>query len=394
VRGINLPSSHDNVPGLFHSDRTSAFRWQTQMSSFVISPQSIRYCTVPLNQTHRIIMLDTTTSSVPADRHLGRTGPRVFPIALGCMGMSGMYGSTDDAESIRAIHAAIDGGITLIDTGDFYGMGHNELLLARALSELPSSTRDKVLLSVKFGAMRTPSGAWSGFDGRPAAVKNYLAYSLKRLGVAHIAIYRPARVDDQIPIEDTIGAVADMIKQGFVQYAALSEAGVETARRAQIVTPIVDVQLEYGITTRGMEAKVLPGLRDLGVGITAYGVLSRGLISGARPSEKSDFRRFLPRFTGAAGEANRQLIATLDTLAAQHGVTIPQLAITWALYRGDDIIPLLGSRTVAQVQSSLKALDLRLTPDDLSRFDQTFSADRIQGTRYDKVAMTHLDSER
>ncbi len=261
MRGINLPSSHDNVPGLFHSDRTSAFRWQTQMSSFVISPQSIRYCTVPLNQTHRIIMLDTTTSSVPADRHLGRTGPRVFPIALGCMGMSGMYGSTDDAESIRAIHAAIDGGITLIDTGDFYGMGHNELLLARALSELPSSTRDKVLLSVKFGAMRTPSGAWSGFDGRPAAVKNYLAYSLKRLGVAHIAIYRPARVDDQIPIEDTIGAVADMIKQGFVQYAALSEAGVETARRAQIVTPIVDVQLEYGITTRGMEAKVLPGLR-------------------------------------------------------------------------------------------------------------------------------------
>ena len=249
-------------------------------------------------------MHDTASAISSAPRQLGHTGPQVFPIALGCMGMSGMYGSTDDAESVRAIHAAIDGGITLIDTGDFYGMGHNEQLIARAMNELPPSAREKVLLSVKFGAMRTPSGAWSGFDGRPAAVKNFLAYSLKRLGVAQIAIYRPARIDDHVPIEETIGAVADMIKQGFVQYAALSEASVATARRAQGITPIVDVQLEYGITTRGMEAKVLPGLRELGIGVTAYGVLSRGLVSGARPSEKSDFRRFLPRFAGAAGEAS------------------------------------------------------------------------------------------
>ncbi len=329
-----------------------------------------------------------------ADRQLGRSGPTVFPIALGCMGMSGMYGSTDDAESIRAIHAAIDGGITLIDTGDFYGMGHNEMLISRALAELPPSTREKVLLSVKFGAQRTPSGAWSQFEGRPAAVKNFLAYSLKRLGVDQIAIYRPARLGDGVPIEDTIGAVADMIKQGFVRFAALSEVGVETSRRAQAVTPIVDVQLEYGITTRGMEAKVLPGLRELGIGVTAYGVLSRGLISGARPSEKTDFRRFLPRFTGAAGEANRQLVAALDVLAAQHGVTVPQLAIAWALHRGDDIIPLLGSRTVAQVQSSLQALDLRLSSEDLVGLEQTLPHEQIQGTRYDKVAMTHLDSER
>ena len=337
-------------------------------------------------------MLDSA-ATLP-DRQLGRSGPHVFPIALGCMGMSGMYGSTDDAESVRAIHAALDGGVTLIDTGDFYGMGHNELLIARALGELPPSTREKVLLSVKFGAMRTPSGAWSGFDGRPAAVKNYLAYSLKRLGVSQIAIYRPARIDDHIPIEETIGAVADMIKQGFVQYAALSEASVATARRAQSVTPIVDVQLEYGITTRGMEAKVLPGLRELGIGVTAYGVLSRGLVSGARPTEKSDFRRFLPRFTGAAGEANRLLIAALDTIAAQHGVTTPELAIAWALHRGADIIPLLGSRTVVQVQSSLKALDLQLNPEDFAVLDQAFSAANMQGTRYDKIAMTHLDSER
>ena len=343
---------------------------------------------------HRMRMNDLPATSPPVNRLLGRSGPTVFPIALGCMGMSGMYGPTDDAESVRAIHAAIDGGITLIDTGDFYGMGHNEMLIARALGELPPSTREKVLLSVKFGAQRTPSGAWSQFEGRPAAVKNFLAYSLKRLGVERIDIYRPARLGDGVPIEDTIGAVSDMIKQGFVRFAALSEVGVETARRAQAVTPIVDVQLEYGITTRGMEAKVLPGLRELGIGVTAYGVLSRGLVSGARPTEKSDFRRFLPRFTGAAGEANRQLIAALDTLASQHGVTTPQLAIAWALHRGDDIIPLLGSRTVGQVQSSLKALDLRLSPVDLASLDQVFSADQIQGTRYDKVAMTHLDSER
>ena len=328
------------------------------------------------------------------DRQLGRSGPSVFPIALGCMGMSGMYGPTDDAESIRAIHAAIAGGVTLIDTGDFYGMGHNELLIARALKELPSSTREKVLLSVKFGAQRTPSGAWSQFEGRPAAVKNFLAYSLTRLGVPSIAIYRPARLGDGVPIEDTIGAVADMIKQGFVRYAALSEVGVDTARRAQAITPITDVQLELGITTRNMEAKVIPGLRDLGIGVTAYGVLGRGLISGARPTEKSDFRRFLPRFAGAAGDANRQLIATLDTIAADHGVTIPQLAIAWALHRGDDIVPLLGSRTAAQVESSLKALELRLGPEDLTRLEQTLPAEQIQGTRYDKVAMTHLDSER
>ncbi len=333
-------------------------------------------------------------TDIHADRQLGRSGPPVFPLALGCMGMSGMYGSTDDAESIRAIHAAIAGGITLIDTGDFYGMGHNEMLLARALSELPASTRDTLVLSVKFGAQRTPSGAWSGFDGRPASVKNYLAYSLKRLNVSQIAIYRPVRLGDTVPIEDTIGAVADMIKQGFVQFAALSEINVETARRAQAVTPIVDVQLEYGITTRGMEAKVIPGLRELGIGVTAYGVLSRGLVSGARPTEKSDFRRFLPRFTGAAGDANRQLIASLDALAAGHGVTTSELAIAWALHRGDDIIPLLGSRTVAQVESSLRAVTLRLTAEDLATLDQTFSAAEIQGTRYDKVAMTHLDSER
>ncbi len=327
-------------------------------------------------------------------RRLGSVGPTVFPIGLGCMGMSGMYGPTDDEESIRAIHAAIAGGVTLIDTGDFYGMGHNELLIGRALRELDSSAREKLVLSVKFGAMRTPNGAWGGFDGRPAGVKNYLAYSLVRLGVKQIDIYRPARLDDKIPIEETIGAVSEMIRQGFVKQAALSEVGVETARRAQAVTPIVDVQLEYGLATRGMEAKVLPGLRELGIGTTAYGVLGRGLLSGSKPAEKSDFRRFLPRYTGVNYEKNAALVESLKSLAQERGVTQVQLAIAWALTRGEDIVPVLGMRTVLQVEEALKALEIRLSDEELRLLEQTVPHEQIAGTRYDKQAMTHLDSER
>jgi aryl-alcohol dehydrogenase-like predicted oxidoreductase len=327
-------------------------------------------------------------------RKLGVAGPTVFPIGLGCMGMSGMYGPTDDNESVRAIHAAIAGGVTLIDTGDFYGMGHNEMLIGRALRELGSGAREKVVLSVKFGAMRTPGGAWGGFDGRPAAVKNFLAYSLNRLGVKQIDIYRPARLDDKVLIEETIGAVAEMIKQGYVKQAALSEVGVETARRAQAVTPITDVQLEYGLATRGMEARVLPGLRELGIGTTAYGVLSRGLLSGSKPTDKGDFRRFLPRYTGANYEKNAGLVAALAALAAERGVSAPQLAIAWMLTRGEDIVPVLGSRTVKQVEEALAATELKLSSEELTLLEQTVPASEIAGTRYDKMAMTHLDSER
>jgi aryl-alcohol dehydrogenase-like predicted oxidoreductase len=305
-----------------------------------------------------------------------------------------MYGATDDEESVRAIHAAIAGGVTLIDTGDFYGAGHNELLIGRALRELGSSARDGVVLSVKFGAMRTPSGAWGGFDGRPAAVKNFLAYSLNRLGVKQIDIYRPARLDDHVKIEDTIGAVADMIKQGFVKQAALSEVSVETARRAQAVTPITDVQLEYGLATRGMEAKVLPGLRELGIGTTAYGVLGRGLLSGSKPAEKGDFRRFLPRYSGANYEKNAALVGELARLAQARGVTQVQMAIAWVMTRGEDIVPVLGMRTVKQVDEALGALEIRLSEEECRLLEESVPAAEIAGTRYDKVAMMHLDSER
>jgi len=209
--------------------------------------------------------------------HLGKTGPLVSAIGLGCMGMSGMYGPADRAESIATIHAAMDAGVTLLDTGDFYGMGHNEMLIGEALK---GRDRDTALLSVKFGALRDPTGAFLGFDGRPAAVKTSIAYSLQRLGVDHIDIYRPARIDPNVPIEDTVGAIADGIKAGCVRHIGLSEVGADTIRRAAAVHPIVDLQIEYSLLSRDIEDKILPTCRALGIGITAYGVLSRGLISG------------------------------------------------------------------------------------------------------------------
>jgi len=337
--------------------------------------------------------------SVYGTRRLGTAGPEVFALGLGCMGMSGMYGPSDDDESVRTIHAAIRtaesaGAKLLIDTGDFYGMGHNELLIGRALREMGPDAREKVVLSVKFGAQRTPSGAWSGFDGRPASVKDRLAYSLVRLGVPYVDVYRPARLDDKVPIEDTVGAVKDMIKQGYARHTGLSEVGVETARRAQAVTPICDVQLEYGLATRGMEAKVLPGLEELGIGVTAYGVLSRGLLSGSRPAEKGDFRRFLPRYTGANLTANHSLVEALREVAADRGVTAVQMAIAWAMGRGDEILPLLGARKLAQWDEAKGALEIQLTGEETARLEEAVPAEKVQGTRYDKQAMTHLDSER
>jgi aryl-alcohol dehydrogenase-like predicted oxidoreductase len=329
-------------------------------------------------------------------RQLGTTGPAVFPLALGCMGMgkAALYGESDEAEGIRAIHAAVDLGITVLDTGDFYGMGQNELLIRRAFSEMPPSSREKVLLSVKFGAMRAPNGTWLGPDCRPATVKNALAQTLSKLGVDNIAIYRPARLDDTVPIEDTVGAIADMVKQGYVRHIGLSEMSLATVRRAQATVPICDLQIEYGLATRGIEASILPGLRELGVAVTAYGVLSRGLLSGAVPQAKGDFRRFLPRFTGTNLAKNQALAAALSQIAEERGVTGPQLAIAWSLAQGTDIIPLLGARTVAQVEECIAAVSIKLSPDELTQIEQAVPADQVAGTRYDKHSMAHLDSER
>ncbi|MFS2034895.1 aldo/keto reductase [Polaromonas sp. CT11-55] len=336
--------------------------------------------------------MNTTTL---AQTRLGAKGPQsVSTIGLGAMGMSAMYGAADEAQSIATIHAALDAGINLIDTGDFYGMGHNEMLLGRALK----GRRDEALVSVKFGAMRDPSAGWTGMDGRPAAVKNFLAYSLQRLGTDHIDIYRIARLDPNVPIEDTIGAIADMIKAGFVRHIGLSEVGVDTIQKAHAVHPITDLQIEYSLISRGPEAEIFPVLKQLGIGVTAYGVLSRGLLSGSRPTGPNDFRAHLPRFTGDNAAKNQQLVDVLQQLAAGLGATASQVAIAWVLARGKalgvDMVALVGSRTLKQLDESLGALKLTLGTEDLQRIEAALPADAVAGTRYGADQMAHLDSEK
>jgi aryl-alcohol dehydrogenase-like predicted oxidoreductase len=331
-----------------------------------------------------------TTSPSAATRALGRTGPKVFPLALGCMGMSGMYGPADETESIATIHAALEAGITLVDTGDFYGNGHNEMLIGRALK----GRRDQVLLSVKFGALRTPDNGWGGFDGRPAAVKNFLAYSLKRLGTDHIDIYRPARLDPVVPIEETVGAIAEMVKAGYVRYIGLSEVGPETVRRANDVHPICDLQIEYSLVSRGPEAKIFPALHELGIAATVYGVLSRGLLSGSSTAGPGDFRARLPRFSGDNRQRNDRLVAALAALAAQRGAKPAQLAIAWALAKGNALVPVIGARTRAQLADAVGALKIALSRGELAELEAAVPADAVAGTRYDPHQMTTLDSEK
>ena len=314
----------------------------------------------------------------------------MFPLALGCMGMSGMYGPADERESIATIHAALDAGITLIDTGDYYAAGHNELLIARALTDRPG----RALLSVKFGALRGPDGSWLGFDLRPAAVKTSLAYSLTRLGVDHIDIYRPGRADPAVPIEETLGAISEMIAAGFVRAVGLSEMGAETTRRANAVHPLSDLQIEYSLISRQPEEKILPLLRELGIGLTAYGVLSRGLLSGSRPGGPGDFRAHLPRFSGGNLDRNQQVLAGLNAVARDIGVTPSQLAIAWVLAKGPNIVPVIGARTRKQLAESLGALDVRLSAEDLARTEEAVPPTAVAGTRYATEQMAVLDSER
>ena len=326
-------------------------------------------------------------------RQLGTAGPHASTLGLGCMGMSGMYGPADRAESIATIHAALEAGITLLDSGDFYGMGHNEMLIGEALK---GRNRDGVLISVKFGALRDPAGGWSGHDSRPQAVKNFLAYSLARLGVDHVDIYRPARLDPDVPIEDTIGAIADMVKAGYVRYIGLSEVGAETIRRAAAVHPISDLQIEYSLLSRGIEDGILAACRALGIGITAYGVLSRGLISGHWRKDSAgpgDFRAFSPRFQGSNADSNLGLAERLRTIAQARGVSVAQLAIAWVAAQGEDIVPLIGARRRDRLAEALGALDLHLVPADLAAIEQAVPRDAAAGSRYAAAQMADLDSE-
>jgi aryl-alcohol dehydrogenase-like predicted oxidoreductase len=323
-------------------------------------------------------------------RTLGSTGPAVSALGLGAMGMSDAYGATDRSESIATIHAALDAGITLLDSGDYYGAGHNELLVGRALRD----RRDKAILSIKFGSLRGPDGSWIGMDARPVAVRNFVGYSLTRLGVDHIDIYRPGRLDPSVPIEETIGAIGDLVKAGYVRAIGLSEVGPDTIRRAHKVHPIADLQIEYSLISRGPETRIFPLLSDLGIGVTAYGVLSRGLLSGSTPRATGDFRRHLPRFSGSNLQQNTRLVDTLSRIASETGVTPSQLAIAWVLAKGPGIEPLIGARTRAQLTESSAALNVALTAVEVERIEAALPPTAVAGTRYDEHQMRVLDSER
>jgi len=328
-------------------------------------------------------------------RQLGAAGLRVSAVGLGCMGMSGVYGTADRGEAIATIHAALDAGINLLDTGDFYGMGHNELLIADAVAD---HNRDEVLISVKFGAQRGPDGSWLGYDARPAAVKTACAYSLQRLGTDHIDIYRPARLDSNVPIEETVGAIAELVQAGYVRYIGLSEVGADTIRRAAAVHPISDVQIEYSLISRGIERAILPTCRELDIAVTAYGVLSRGLISGRyranAEAQAGDMRGRMPRFQGENLEHNLGLVERLREIAGAKRATVAQIAFAWVLSRGPGIVPLIGARRRGQLEEALGAIELELTPDDLERIEEAVPPDAAAGDRYGAPQMADLDSER
>jgi aryl-alcohol dehydrogenase-like predicted oxidoreductase len=332
---------------------------------------------------------------------LGRGGPVVSRAGLGLMGMSGIYGQADDQESIATIHAALDAGITLLDTGDFYGMGHNELLLRDALRR--GVPRDSVFIQVKFGGQRDPSGAFIGHDASPAAAKNSLAYTLTRLGTDYIDLYQPARLDPQVPIEETVGAIAEMVRAGYVRHIGLSEVGAETIRRAHAVHPIAALQIEYSLMSRGIEAEILPAVRELGISVTAYGILSRGLLSsGTARLAPDDPRTRFPRFSGENHARNLELLAALEAIAERVGggvpaggsVTAAQLAIAWVASRGEDIIPLIGTKRRDRLAEALKALDLTLSADDLAAIEAAVPVTAVAGDRYASAQVAALDSER
>ncbi|MFE4061485.1 aldo/keto reductase [Streptomyces sp. NPDC059096] len=324
-------------------------------------------------------------------RTLGSTGPAVSALGLGAMAMSGAYGTADRAESIATVHAALDAGVTLIDTADFYAMGHSELLLAEALR---GRDRDSYRLSVKFGMLRGPGPVFGGYDGRPEAVKNFLAYSLTRLGTDHIDIYRPARLDPAVPIEETVGAVKEMIDAGYVRHLGLSEVDAATIRRAHAVHPVADLQIEYSLISRAVEAEVLPTLRELGIGLTAYGVLSRGLISGhwsaGRAMEPGDGRGLSPRFTSGNVEHNLTLVEALRRVASAKGCTVAQLAIAWVAAQGEDIVPLVGARTRERLSEALASTELALTADDLAEIEKAVPPGAARGDRYPAAFMSGL----
>jgi len=325
-------------------------------------------------------------------RTLGQKGPRVSALGLGCMRMSGFAGSkpNTDAEGIATIQAALDAGINFLNTGDFYGMGHNEHLVGQAIK----GRRDQALISVKFGALRSPSGQMLGVDARPNAVKNFAAYSLQRLGVDVIDIYQPGRIDPNVPVEETVGAIADLIKEGAVRYLGLSETGAENIRRAHQVHPVTALEIEYSLGTRFIEKEILPTVRELGIGLVAYGVVGQGLLTGSVSNDlpPNDVRRQFPKFDQENLPKNLEKVSFLERMAREKNCTTTQLAIAWVLSRGEDIVPLVGMSRRARLVENLKAFDVTLTKEDLDDLDRSFALGAITGDRY-PTKMKHLTAK-
>ena len=328
-------------------------------------------------------------------RDLSPNGPTVSVIGLGCMGMSDLYGPADEEEGIATIRAALDAGVNLLDTGDYYAMGDNELLIRQALT---GRDRDQAVISVKFGVLRDPAGGWDGVDGRPEAVRNFLAYSLRRLGTDHIDIYRLGRYNPAVPIEETVGVIGEMVAAGYVRHVGLSEVGAETIRRAAATHPISDLQIEYSLLSRGIEAQILPTCEELGIGVTAYGVLSRGLLSGhwspGRETNPADFRSHAPRFSHDNLERNLELVEALRSIADERRATVAQLAIAWVLSRGERVVPLVGARSRERLAESLDAAELELSAEELDRIEGAVPPGAAAGERYDAQQLAMLDSER
>lgn len=331
--------------------------------------------------------------SVMQTRRLGKGGPQVSAIGLGCMAMSGGYGPADDSESIATIHAALDAGVTMLDTADVYGMGQNEMLLREALK---GGRRERAFIAVRFGALRAPDGKWLGLNASPDAVQTFLGYSLRRLGTDYIDLYQPARIDPAVPIEDTIGAIADMVRAGYVRHIGITEASAATIRRAYAVHPLTLLQIEYSLFSRGIERDILPAVRELGMSLVAYGVLSRGLISD-RPAHETmppgEIRTRMPRFAGENYARNRALVETLRSVAKEIGCCVAQLAFAWIRSRGDDVIALAGARRRDQLAEAVQSVRIELTRDVLARIEAAVPSGAVAGERYAPPLMAHLDSE-